>query len=397
MSLNNVHTWSIDYLFEKFIRIFFILMLIELVIGGGGRFFEIGPITLRMVFYFLAIPLSFVCIFLKQRVNQNMVYWVLFFAVTLVLGIVVGVLNGNPPDLIIEDVKPILFFLVLPFFSTVIQENKDVDIVIRIIKMSSLFLGIAYILIVIFLFLGIINLVWFYAYVSTFGEIFFRGEGLFFYKGFLYLCVGFFFFMVGSGKYNKLGAFILLIAIILTLTRGFILMTLIVTIFYFLFIYRNKVISLIVFLSLVIGFFAALPFYLESIGDKAESDMVRIYTLDEIVEKTNPFNFFIGDGFGKGVPIRPVHMEVSYMEIFSKQGALGILFWLLLLIYITYKYFSIYKDKERLNYMAPFYLSVLFVYMQSLTNPFINNPIGMSMVLISLSVLETSKKHSIEI
>ena len=35
----------------------------------------------------------------------------------------------------------------------------------------------------------------------------------------------------------------------------------------------------------------------------------------------------------------------------------------------------------------PFLVSTFFVYFQSLTNPYLNNPIGMSMVLLAFSVL----------
>jgi hypothetical protein len=42
----------------------------------------------------------------------------------------------------------------------------------------------------------------------------------------------------------------------------------------------------------------------------------------------------------------------------------------------------------------PFFLSCLFVYIETLTNPFLNNPIGMSMVLISLAVFNVLRKKN---
>ncbi|WP_431293702.1 hypothetical protein [Pedobacter sp. P26] len=146
--------------------------------------------------------------------------------------------------------------------------------------------------------------------------------------------------------------------------------------------------SFLVLMGLVAAILIAIPFYLEGLGDRAESDAIRVTQFQEVIDKTNPINFFIGDGFGKGIPIRPIHMEISFLEIFSKQGVLGILFWLILFVVISYKFLIIYKSKKNVNYLAPFYLSVTFVYLQSMTNPFLNNPIGMSIVLISLVVFQ---------
>jgi len=377
----------LDKWVKKLVNIFLLLMIVELVVGGGGRFFEIGPVTLRMLFYFLAIPLSVVLIWLKQRVDRQVFYWILAYSVVLLVGTIVGIVNGNPLDLIIEDLKPLIFFYVLPFFSITINNRKQLDSVIAVIQRSSLFLGFSYIMLILFILTGIINFNAFYTLMEPYGEVLFRGGQLFFYKGFLFLCVGFF-FTFHPGKINKFFSLVLFVAIVLTLTRGFILMTILVTIFHLVFLYRNKIVSFLVLMGLVAAILIAIPFYLEGLGDRAESDAIRVTQFQEVIDKTNPINFFIGDGFGKGIPIRPIHMEISFLEIFSKQGVLGILFWLILFVVISYKFLIIYKSKKNVNYLAPFYLSVTFVYLQSMTNPFLNNPIGMSIVLISLVVFQ---------
>jgi hypothetical protein len=45
------------------------------------------------------------------------------------------------------------------------------------------------------------------------------------------------------------------------------------------------------------------------------------------------------------------------------------------------------KDKRIKNQAYPFVLSVVFVILQSTTNPFMNNPIGLTMILITIVVL----------
>jgi O-antigen ligase len=383
--LSDLKNIPFERLLRSFIIVFLNVMVFEIVIGGGGRFFEIGPLTVRMLFYLFAIPFSFVYISLSKTVDRYVIYLTLVFTVLLIIGIVLGIINSSPPDLIMEDVKPLLFFYVLPFLSVAIKHKADLIRISNVIKWSSIFLALLYIMVIIMIVTQVINFAWFYATMERFGEVMFRNETFFFYKGFLYLCVGFF-FTLQPGKYNKIFSLILLIAIILTLTRGFILMVFAVTLIYFVFIFKNKALSIVIVITALLAFVIAMPFYLNSVGDRADSDIIRVIQFDQVMDKANLFNVLIGDGFGKGIPIRPVHMEISYLEIFSKQGLLGILFWLALFVYITYKCFNNPNYKTHTAIMTPFYLSVVFVYLQSMTNPFLNNSIGMSIVLISLTV-----------
>jgi len=49
--------------------------------------------------------------------------------------------------------------------------------------------------------------------------------------------------------------------------------------------------------------------------------------------------------------------------------------------------------KYKNHIVKSFFIGSIFVFMQSLTNPFINNPIGLSMVLISLISLKYIQKN----
>ena len=372
---------------------FFTIMLIELVIGGGGRWFQVGPLTIRMILYMTGIPLSFIFLSITRRVEVPVFYWTFFFIILSAVSVFMGLFNGAGISKVFEDIKPLSFFLILPFFALCINSVEQVDRTIRIIKYSSLLLGIIYLIVVLCIVVGIIPFMRFYNYATPFGEIFFRTKPLFFYKGFIYLCIGFIFFMVSPGKLNKIAMLIMLACIFLTLTRGLILSTLLAAVFYLVFIVRNKLISLsILFIGIVlVGI--AIPFYLESVGDRSNSDMVRYIQIDQVIEKTNFLNFFVGDGFGIGVPIRPDHMEIAYLEIFSKQGAIGLLFWFSLFGYICYLYFSLYNNKDIYITYSPLFLSVLLIYLQSGTNPYLNNPIGLSFLLVSLISLIRINNH----
>ena len=88
---------------------------------------------------------------------------------------------------------------------------------------------------------------------------------------------------------------------------------------------------------------------------------------------------------------RPIHMEITYLEVFHKQGVLGLLFWLMLFAIIVQMYYRACRNGYR-KIALPFFLSALFVFILTTTNPYLNNPIGMSMVLISIAVLNVLGK-----
>ena len=122
------------------------------------------------------------------------------------------------------------------------------------------------------------------------------------------------------------------------------------------------------------------------LGDREFSDNARYLQIREVVNAITPSSLIWGHGFGKGVASRPVHMEIAYLEIFHKQGLLGIAVWTFLFSNLV----SLFK-KARVHstqIATAFFLSALFVFFQSLTNQYVNNPIGMGMVLIALTTLD---------
>jgi hypothetical protein len=246
-------------------------------------------------------------------------------------------------------------------------------------------MAVVYIIVITLLFFGKIDFLTFYAKQSEIGEVMFRNEVLFFYKGFMYLCVGFFFFLFSKGRFAKIALLILFASIVLTLMRGFILFTVLILLYYAFFMSKNIVLK---WALAFIGFFSILiliPILLETIGDKSDSDIVRYVQVDQVISAINPVSFIVGHGFGIGVPIRPDHMELSFLEIFHKQGILGLLFWFGLFIHIFIMYFNI-NNKKYKEIALPFLLSVVFVILQSTTNPYMNNPIGLTMILITIIV-----------
>ncbi len=373
----------------KFKPLYFLLFitLCELALMGSGQMLKIGPLTLRMMLYLLIVSISIISIITINRVEKYFAKLVWFFTITMFIGLLLAAINLNPPDLIFEDLKPLIYFYSILFYSLMIKDETTILMVNRIMKNSAILLAVCYLLMVIGLYTGFINFGTFYGVLNQTGEVFFKGKTGFFYKGFLYLCVGVFFFLDRFSFKNGLLIFLLLTAIILTFTRGFLLSLVIVLIIYLLLFYRYKIMAFVILGAGAFFTFTFLSFYTDALGDKSGSDNMRYLQIAEVKEATDPFSFFIGHGFGRGTYSRPIHMEISYLEIFHKQGIFGLLFWIALLFCLFLSYYNAQKNGNK-KFALPYLLASIFVYLQSFTNPFLNNPIGMSIVLISIVVLK---------
>ncbi|TDT46345.1 hypothetical protein CLV90_0395 [Maribacter spongiicola] len=380
------------------ISILFSLTLLELFIGGGGRVFEFGTITLRIALFVINIILTTILYIKRGRIEGYvLVISITFILISIFYGFL-GLFNGASLFLIIEDVKPLSYFLSIIFISYYIREYKDVGVVVSLIKKSSFFMAILYLIIQILFFSGKLNFVWFYSFVNigiSSSDFMFRGtEGLFFYKGFMYMVLGLIFWIHSPKSNSKsLAILILTMAMILTGTRGLILMFgLLYALFYGIPLLLRLNIKMLVLASVLV--FGSIFFFAKNdIGDKKLSDSTRIEQLAQVFDDVNFTSFFIGHGFGIGVPIRPVHMEIGYLEVFHKQGILGLCIWgtLFAYLYITY------RKSDNDNYLRkPFLLGFLFVILLSSTNPYFNNPLGISMFMIGLASLKVLNKTNAE-
>ncbi|MBC7914109.1 MAG: hypothetical protein H7Y07_08300 [Pyrinomonadaceae bacterium] len=348
---------------------------------------KIGPFTLRMLLFILTTFLSLSILLITKKLERHFAILILLYSSLLTVGIVMAIINKNPVELILEDLKPLIFFYNLLFFSLIIIDQKTIIKIKGILKASSLILALVYFMFILGLYTGYINYQKLYVILDATGEVFFRGTSGFFYKGFLYLCIGVFFFTDKVSLKNSLSIFLLITALVLTFTRGFLLSMALVAIIHMMFFSRKKVLSFIILSLGSIFLYFYLPAYLDALGDKSTSNNERIRQITDVKNAFDPFSLIAGHGFGGGVPSRPVHMEISYLEIYHKQGVLGLIFWGGLMLSLLISFYKAQRIGNR-QLALPFLLASLFVYLQSLTNPFLNNPIGMSLVLISVVVLK---------
>ena len=400
---------------NRFIKILFIVLVAELVLGGGGRLTTYGPISLRMILFSLALITTAIHFVKGRRISSDYVQLLIFFSLVAVAGLIIGISSGANRTFWWEDIKPLLYFLILPFFSIAVTDVSVIERTSSLIKASGLIQALAFFIVLLLIHLHIIPFLSLYHILISTEEFFFRGELTFTYKGFLFLCIGLLFFHFTGSKYKFLFMGVILIAILFTVTRGFWVALLgTYSVYYFTKSASSLKVKAVLFalcgLAIIIGGKALVGKTSEAIdqvnsenittqntppkatllGDRTYSDDGRFQQIKEVARSVTFSSVLIGHGFGNGVPSRPVHMEISYLEIFHKQGLLGLAFW----TYLFWLLIKKYRHTSESGFSDAFFFSSLFIFIQSLTNQYINNPIGLSMILLAIVCLDVMKKDT---
>lgn len=356
--------------------------LLDLVLLGSGRLLQFGPLTLRMALYVVGLGLVLVQLFLRGSFDAEYAKLTLAFVALILLGSLMGSLTGSERTDIAADIKPLLFFLNLFFFAAAIDSVDRVRSVASVIRAGASILAILYLCVIALMYAGVLPFGALYAVASRSDEFFFRGQTGFFYKGFLYLGVGFLFFVFQPKVRDRVIAVALLAAIVFTFTRGLLLTTISVAGLALLVRGRSLLksaatVGMVLCLSL-----AAWPLFQRSLADRQTADSMRLGDIATIARETTPVTVAVGRGFGALIGDRP-RIEESYFEIFYKQGIPGLVFWLSILALLARDFRAAIR-RGRGQEALPFFLGAMFVFVESATNPFLTNPIGMSMVLVAL-------------
>jgi hypothetical protein len=226
--------------------------------------------------------------------------------------------------------------------------------------------------------------------LSESGEFSSRGSGFFFYKGFLYLGIATIFMIAIRPKWWRTGVIIVVAALVATLTRGFVLSTS-VAVLLMLGLQGRKVTLGLGMVGVVVAAFVVWV-YLPSLDDtllrsRATSSLQRVDDMMFIVDQLRVRTVLLGEGFGSLINGR-ILIENTFLWALWKLGVAGLLFWLTPLLLCSYFFINI-PNFRRDGLACAFYFGVILLYVQTATNPYLNNPIGLSYMLIATFSLRT--------
>jgi hypothetical protein len=321
---------------------------------------------------------------------------ILLYLLIHVFGLLVGVVKANDElSEMLTEFQQSLYWLAAPFYALVLQSPAMVYKTSVLVRAAGLFLALAYFVVLAMLGIGRLSILEILPLLHDSGEVLVRGDNFLFYKGFLYLGIGIVFFVAMRGKYWKSCSGLIIVALILTLTRGFVLS---VSVAILLMLFAQKRRALAGFALILVAVAAFLVFlYIPSLNHKfsegrTASNSTRQLDFYAIVDTTTPESLLLGQGYGAAVNDRQA-IENSLLWAIWKLGIVGLAFWTLPMGLCTYFYLRI---PNRMNHpiAAAFFYSMILVYVQTLTNPYLNNPIGLSFVLVAIFSLRTLAKEA---
>ena len=376
---------------NKYIRYFCYVMLFELFLLGSGQDLPLaGGLTLRWLNFFIGVGASVYMFVRSDDFPKSILAFILVYTAQLLIGWMLAFVFDSEMDYLMVDFKPLIYFYIVLFFyymmTSELMIKRVVDILLLCVKIMTVLYLIYMTLTDV---LGLFSMTGEnYQSVDDSGSFMFRGIGSsLFYKGFVYLPIGALGFFWRK-QYVWMALSIL--AIYFTYTRGlYVLLAFGLLAFYlkthevniFKIVGLMLVVLLLYEVAEVLEIFQFDDTYLEN---REESDSVRLITIDQVFDRITWWSLLIGHGFGQGVPERPAHMEISYLDIFHHQGLFGLAFWVALFIAILkYGNSVVGKFKEE---AAFFMTAAMMIFLQSCFNPYINNSIGMSITLLAFVI-----------
>ena len=376
---------------NKYVRYFCYVMLFELFFMGSGQDLPLpGGLTMRWLFFFIGVGASIVMFIRSDDFPKAILTFLLVYTIQMLIGWMLAFTFDSEMSYLMVDFKPLLYFYIVLFFYYIMTSElmikKVVDIMLLCVKIMTVLYLIYMTLTDI---LGLFSMTGEnYHTVDDSGSFMFRGVGSsLFYKGFVYLPIGALGFF---WRKQYVWMVLSIIAIYFTYTRGLYVLLAFGLLAFYLKTHEVNIIKIVGLMLVVLllyeiaDVFEVFTFDDTYLENREESDSVRLITTEQVFDRITWWSFLFGHGFGQGVPERPAHMEISYLDIFHHQGIFGLSFWLAL-FYAILKYGNTAAEKYK-EEAAFFMTAAMMIYLQSCFNPYINNSIGMSIVLLAFVI-----------
>ena len=315
----------------------------------------------------------------------------LFYLLVHVSGLIVGAFNGADASDMLSEFQQSLYWLAAPFFAMVLQSPFMVQRASVLVRTAGMILALVYFLVLTLLAVGKISILEILPLLAESGEVSVRGDNFLFYKGFLYLGISIVFFVGLRKKGWVWCSGIVSVALVLTLTRGFLLSTS-VAVLLMLVAQRRLLAATAALTLMLVGAFVVLvyiPSQKEASFGQGRSESISQRSRDffAIIDNMTPQTFLVGEGYAAEENDRR-DIENTFLWAQWKLGVMGPIFWSTPFFLCTYFYLRI-PNRRRHAMGTAYYFGTVLVYIETFTNPFLNNPIGLSYVLVATFSLRT--------
>jgi hypothetical protein len=375
----------------------FYVMLTEAVLGGGGRTFSVGPVTLRMVLFGVCLITWLGVAFTSggRRDGQaTALTLVLLFLISLIPALSADAAAGSEYGQIAAEIVPLLFWLMAPFIAMSLQTVQSVERAGKIILYGGVAVAIVTTAVMAALQTGILNFGTVYFWANDTKELFFRSLVTFFYKGHFFVGIAIIFCFSLRPPWWKTMGIILLVSLALSLTRGLYLAVMVAVALSFITSRRSAAVLGVLIVGLIVASIYG-NLLVDVLFDPNRNNSAQVRSKDFIyfAATFDSSTLLLGDGAGTLLNGRQ-SIENSLLWALWRFGIVGVLFWLMPL-FIALRYFRSvpFGDRNR-NVASAFFYGVVMLYIVTLFNPFINNSIGLIYLLCAIFSLRRLGKDA---
>lgn len=400
--------------------IYIYIFLIDLILGGAGRYLVIGSISARMIIYAVGLCIIVFKLFKYKTIiwekkgvilNKKSTWIIIMLYLSIIFSLSIGIIRGNNLNLALDKFLSYSFYFLLPVFLLEIKTTLKAENIMFFINKLIFLLTI--IQVTIFIIFSISpNMV--YEYLNPilinnqFGLLDLINESTFrvFLKTSIFIPFGLF-YMILNILNNKIKIkfryickiIIYSLAIYSTRTMGIWIITIvgmvIIGIMYIKVNLRNLKKYSILFVAMIYCAykFGIIQTLIERLNLSDPSTSFKAQQLNELI-KTGCQKFFFGNGYGQIITVKTESLtrtsdnwEIMWAELFVNSGFIGIL---ISLVFIGYIIFYSYKLRNKFNksIMDLIFISTICLIIVNLSNPFLNNPIGIGYVMIMFSMVD---------
>jgi hypothetical protein len=363
------------------------LLLLELVMGGGGRLVPIGPVTLRIVVFFMTLIVWVLAVALrKYRSGQGLALFIVYaFCLCHLPALLTDATSLRLERQQFAQIQGLLFMFSAPFVAMAVNSISVVERSASIIIFGGLISALALFCVILLLYFGFINFSALYEWSLISEEITFRSENQIFSKGLFFIAIALIFAVTLRPRFWILISMILALCIVLSLTRGIVAAAFISVMYSLAKSRRISTFYILVIVLIIVGFVyirEIAEFFVGS-EDRASSIQTRLDDFQVFLLEVDFRMLMMGDGFGSSLNNRHA-IENSYIWAIWRFGVFGFLFWISP-FFISYYFYRKVKSGTYYGQVATAYFSgMIMLGLVTATNPFINNSIGILYSLISI-------------
>lgn len=392
---------------KTFGKALLIIIVLELSLGGGGRWMDTAGLP-RIILFCFGIGYSVLALLTPpsngvgtspEKIPHEFLFLMLLFIVLTLFSLSVSMLNGEGLWEAAKGLRPQMYFLLLPFFVLVMRNAGEVMIISKTLKFSALTLAISFLATMALWRSGLVTNAQIMGQLNPTGnpglEFLFRGDTTFFFKAILYVGVGVFFFAVEKNWARKSPVLLLMLAIAFTMTRGVWLSVFIVLAAWAFFYTGNRLKGAVIAVTLLFIGAIGVIWINATLPTVEISNAIRMNDLKAL--KTSLFamspsiwnwqTILCGHGFSGTIFGRKA-VENTYIYVLYRQGLPWLLFWLLPFVYLI-RLIRTIRDPDHRILALPYFMAATFVYLVSFTNPFLSGAIGISVVMIAMVAVRT--------